>query len=82
MLCPECKGNGTVAKYKTQTCPTCQGTGKRTSFPQFEIDEYGVCRQKEPEKCPTCEGRGRIRVGQPEYVPCRLCGGRGTIYEE
>jgi len=71
--CPECKGHGTVVEYDTQMCMACFGTGRSPGL-------LFADGQRDP--CSVCKGTGRVRVGLPKHVTCRVCHGRGTIYEK
>ena len=58
----------TVTIPKSETCPTCSGTGA----------EPGT----RPETCPHCDGRGIDSQGQGFFSisqPCPECGGTGQI---
>ena len=61
--CPDCGGTGASSGSRTETCPTCRGSGqvvRGNSFMQFS------------QTCPQCGGRGKII-----RHPCRRCGGEG-----
>jgi len=63
MVCPECRGSGTVTQLAgamrfTLTCPRCEGTGQVR------------------DTCPVCHGEGRIL--QPETVEVRIPPGVNT----
>ncbi|MEE2669088.1 MAG: molecular chaperone DnaJ [Gemmatimonadota bacterium] len=63
--CVTCGGSGAMPRTKTRGCMECKGSGA-ISFGQ---GGFAVNRP-----CPACLGRGLV----PE-VPCRSCGGSGTV---
>jgi molecular chaperone DnaJ len=70
--CKTCKGTGAEAGAKIVTCPKCHGQGqirtqRRTIFGNIASSI----------SCDKCEGTGKI----PE-VPCKTCGGSGTLRQE
>ncbi|MCC6446191.1 MAG: molecular chaperone DnaJ [Armatimonadetes bacterium] len=63
-MCSRCAGTGQVATGRTQTCPSCQGSGRRRAGSGiFTIG--GTCEQ--------CGGAGQINLD-----PCRECAGTGA----
>ncbi len=62
--CAACHGTGAKAGTVPRVCPTCQGSGMRTST------SGGVFQVSEP--CPDCRGRGLIVDD-----PCEVCHGSG-----
>jgi molecular chaperone DnaJ len=70
--CKTCGGNGAAPGTKVVTCPKCHGQGqirtqRRTIFGNIASSTT----------CDRCEGTGKI----PE-VPCKTCGGSGTLRQE
>jgi molecular chaperone DnaJ len=63
--CDACRGSGGKPGSPMDTCPTCGGSGRRSS--------RGVRRLSEP--CSRCRGNGKI-----SRDACRACGGRGVIF--
>jgi len=62
--CSVCGGRGKVSTGRSQTCPACQGVGKKKAV-NAPFDVMVVC--------PVCQGTGRL-----EGEPCSRCGGTGT----
>lgn len=59
-----------VPVEKSDTCPTCHGTGAAPGTT--------------PKVCPECNGRGVTSLNQGPFAlsqPCPRCGGSGTIVE-
>jgi len=67
--CEACNGTGSEDKGRpSDTCPSCQGTGKLRTQQGFFLVE---------RTCPTCNGSGRVIRN-----PCRVCRGAGTVQRE
>ncbi|MBK5937050.1 MAG: molecular chaperone DnaJ [Halorhodospira halophila] len=63
--CDSCKGSGSRAGSKPQTCPTCKGHGDvRVQQGFFSIQQT----------CPRCGGEGVVVTD-----PCPKCRGRGRV---
>lgn len=62
--CSVCRGTGAPPGVSPEICPTCQGSGTKTTHTS------GGFSSGEP--CPTCHGRG-LRVERP----CQTCHGSG-----
>src|SRR5689334_21479640 len=70
--CERCQGSGAGPGSKSQSCPTCGGSGEvrraqRSFFGQFVT----------VAPCPTCKGEGRVVQN-----PCKKCRGEGRLREE
>lgn len=64
-ICDACHGSGAEPGTKTQTCPSCNGTGEVRMAQGF----FSVRRT-----CSRCNGTGSIVT-----TPCKKCHGTGTI---
>ncbi len=60
--CSACRGTGARSGTVPKVCPTCQGSGMRTSDGGFGFSET----------CPDCHGRGLVVED-----PCPVCNGSG-----
>ena len=65
--CHPCRGTGLAPGGRHQSCPECQGRGRRFGGPG--LLRFGPL-------CETCQGRGQIAAH-----PCRHCHGRGRRQE-
>ncbi len=63
--CEPCKGSGAEAGSKSETCSTCQGSGRIRAQQGFFTVE---------RTCSSCGG-----AGQTIKNPCKACGGSGRI---
>jgi molecular chaperone DnaJ len=61
--CQPCRGTGLTPGGRYQSCPQCQGRGRRFGGPG--LLRFGPI-------CEACQGRGKIAAH-----PCRHCAGRG-----
>ena len=71
VLCKDCNGTGS-ADGRTETCPTCKGSG-RTVRQQRGI--FGMMQVQ--SECETCGGEGTVIKNK-----CPKCGGQGVIRDE
>ena len=69
--CKDCNGTGS-ADGRTETCPTCKGSG-RTVRQQRGI--FGMMQVQ--SECETCGGEGTVIKNK-----CPKCGGQGVIRDE
>ena len=69
--CKDCNGTGS-ADGRTETCPTCKGSG-RTVRQQRGI--FGMMQVQ--SECETCGGEGTIIKNK-----CPKCGGQGVVRDE
>ena len=69
--CKDCHGTGS-ADGKTETCPTCHGSGRVT---RAQRGIFGMMQVQ--SVCDTCGGEGRIVKNK-----CPKCGGQGVVREE
>ena len=69
--CKDCNGSGS-ADGRTETCPTCKGSG-RTIRQQRGI--FGMMQVQ--SECETCGGEGTIIKNK-----CPKCGGQGVVRDE
>ena len=69
--CKDCNGSGS-ADGRTETCPTCKGSG-RVIRQQRGI--FGMMQVQ--SECETCGGEGKIITNK-----CPKCGGQGVIRDE
>jgi molecular chaperone DnaJ len=70
--CAECKGGGAKPGTRPRTCPSCGGTGEKSTSRR----EQGVYIRR-LSTCPDCGGRGSV-IDQP----CAACGGSGEVARE
>ncbi|MBW0468630.1 hypothetical protein O181_008345 [Austropuccinia psidii MF-1] len=66
--CPACKGEGTKAGAKPQTCRACNGTGTTTFVVQSGFTMASTCQ--------SCGGSG-VKVADKDL--CGTCGGIGKV---
>ncbi|MBQ9296317.1 MAG: molecular chaperone DnaJ [Paludibacteraceae bacterium] len=69
--CKDCNGTGS-ADGRTETCPTCKGSG-RTIRQQRGI--FGMMQVQ--TECETCNGEGTVIKNK-----CPKCGGQGVVRDE
>ena len=69
--CKDCNGTGS-ADGRTETCPTCKGSG-RTIRQQRGI--FGMMQVQ--TECETCNGEGTVIQNK-----CPKCGGQGVVRDE
>ena len=69
--CKDCHGTGS-ADGKTETCPTCHGSGRVT---RAQRGIFGMMQVQ--SVCDTCGGEGRIVKNK-----CTKCGGQGVVRDE
>ena len=69
--CKDCNGTGS-ADGRTETCPTCKGSG-RTVRQQRGI--FGMMQVQ--SECETCGGEGTVIKNK-----CPKCGGQGVVRDE
>lgn len=69
--CKDCNGTGS-ADGRTETCPTCKGSG-RTIRQQRGI--FGMMQVQ--SECETCGGEGMVIKNK-----CPKCGGQGVVRDE
>lgn len=70
--CQACAGSGAKAGTQPRACPTCKGTGQKTTSRR----DAGVFIQQST-LCPDCHGRGLIIDN-----PCPICAGQGQVRHE
>ncbi len=71
-VCDECKGTGSKAGTKPETCPTCGGSGRVQQVTQTPLGSF-----RQITTCPKCGGSGKINPN-----PCPKCKGDGRIEVE
>jgi molecular chaperone DnaJ len=69
LRCETCDGNGAQPGTSTETCSSCQGTGRLREVRQTF---FGQFVQETP--CVRCGGRGEIIAN-----PCNTCNGNGRV---
>lgn len=69
--CSHCNGSGSE-DGKTETCPTCKGTGTVVTAQQTV---FGMMRSQ--TTCKTCNGEGTVIKNK-----CKHCGGEGIVQGE
>ena len=68
VTCTHCNGSGSE-NGKTETCPTCQGSGYVT---RTVNSMFGRMQTQSP--CPNCNGQGTVIKNK-----CKECGGEGVV---
>lgn len=72
IVCPECNGNGYVAKESKVDCDYCKGKGYVVKI--IEI-------RRSQSRCPECSGSGTVVVKQYQ-IECPQCKGRSWINDD
>ena len=70
--CTDCQGSGAKPGTQPRACPSCGGTGQKTSARR----EQGVFF-RQSRTCPECRGRGTVIDS-----PCPACTGTGRTQRE
>ena len=71
LQCKDCNGSGS-ADGRTETCPTCKGSGRVT---RAQRGIFGMMQVQ--SECETCNGEGTIIKNK-----CPKCGGQGVLRDE